>query len=1744
DTEKYSGQLGSNFYKDLSSYCQDYGIKDIHLREIKEIKFLPEGTVKILSDGTAIDSVKYSSQEAYPERPKTIYIFAKDPTAKEILTIAPSSDTQTKTTINLWWLKNSAPFGILPGSMMLNPEKNLLVRYIYARLSENGIVYKIEGHPVLVEEEYTFDGQLFRQKIKEVKHYFKEEPFVIKDDSFEEIYYDPAVSWSKALYSKVGSEIRKEWVAVVLGNENGKYYSYCIVKEHEAAAPQRVRYYVYYYDVYGRFMGKDIFYDPLALPGLPESPPFLSKKNNPLSEEMNFSRGEPPTLLTKENVQLSGGEVFYFHHLWNIFSSPLYILLILLASFVIVSSCYIIGKRCGLGKLLKLMNKWKKLKQEKGELFVKHTSKIFKTTIENLENIRRELQNTNGELFINEAIEQLEKKQNLSEVSVEDIVFLLKIIEETMEKVIKEVIINFYNPEEEEKMYDEIKGDEVWIKKAFVRRLKNNLSYYLPLLDNFSYESLASLEGYGADLRGFERWLKQAGIEKEKEKERIETFLKTHPFLSLILLEMMVDEIGHNFRTESKNVRYYYLYKFLCGKNIYQIRKEREKIEAFLKKNDSLKETKKKSERFITEDMEEIFQTVEKAEKFLSKIDNKSENFEELLKDFKPKKDTFGSALSNCWAPLALIIIFDFFVILMNWFFPNLPFESFTVPLLGITLPFPSIIISIFMTAFFMGCMVLFNWINTRGDKSEPLSTTFSKYKGTSIYFWSWTAVVLIFGFLTNLFMISWSMYPISEFWGAGIIGYSFSVTLLVLDFFIILFTFYSFAYFFQEIWSWYAAKEIGKGEIKIGNFKKYFDEFKRVQEKIEKGTWHLAGKKNNAEGNFIDHLGTKESREEYFKNLWEKFLEILFVKGEIDKKAKEWLEGWLSNKEFKKPQEKMTITEEGKERIQRFIEGWLMDLPPALQWLYIVPVGVYISGRGYRFWHKKEGKDSWEELQKEYEEENLLNLFIRKYREEWENFVENLEEIIKILAKKNIGIEENITSIIKIPKKVKEELLSLKGKERVDELAYFRSVLDESIQKYIKEAILYWAVRRASWQPAKQIYEAVEIADIFKEFTKMCFPNNNQKDYEENINYLVGKKVQIVLNEVGKNPPDKLYKVIERYPQVVEIVDKEKETLLYGYNSNKKRMEILAYIPPSNHVAGGKVGGQAKGFPFIRILFPIYTDTNSGFRFEEAMRLPFSLSLVNEFVTQHDYTLTTDFLSYGEKIFHKQLTVEGKASNWSDETWTTVVQRFLSRCDPRGGVSFYGHPGGAHPVIMRAINAQPPDRPSEDIVFGWRMWKNGFRTHLAQHIIFDKQRPPSFLEDTNPKTKFSAGAGDLLNSVIKELMTSKYVSLPQRYIQLFSISFFSRKPFIYLLQLLYLWSIIFTGFGIYIGFPYFILFGIYGILLSQAITIQLWGLLVEKFGFWRGTKKFLLLMPLNFIYFVPLIGPYAIAHIGGLKSLAEFKATEKAPPLTWEKVFELRKLKLTDPLILSLILSAVILISFYLLPLPLLYRFLISSLLPAVAIIYFGSYACKEVNTEKEKAWLKFSISASILVLFSWVIPGILLWQTFQIIWSITYVLFPVISILTPFLLRPVLGIKIYNAKGKLALFVIAQSALLVFIVLFMNGVLNYLFNSINLNMSIFGIRIAGIITGLLVFMWINWEVIFKELMQIGKNSRKIKKIKIENLPQKLSTILDTILNIQDANQRKQTRENELAKLAEEVYKNLEKDKKEDYIK
>ncbi|PIY89299.1 MAG: hypothetical protein COY74_06340, partial [Nitrosopumilales archaeon CG_4_10_14_0_8_um_filter_34_8] len=58
----------------------------------------------------------------------------------------------------------------------------------------------------------------------------------------------------------------KEWVDIEFSPESQDRYSTQYIKEHENYAPERARYYRYYYDKDGKFTGKDLYGDDLGYP--------------------------------------------------------------------------------------------------------------------------------------------------------------------------------------------------------------------------------------------------------------------------------------------------------------------------------------------------------------------------------------------------------------------------------------------------------------------------------------------------------------------------------------------------------------------------------------------------------------------------------------------------------------------------------------------------------------------------------------------------------------------------------------------------------------------------------------------------------------------------------------------------------------------------------------------------------------------------------------------------------------------------------------------------------------------------------------------------------------------------------------------------------------------------------------------------------------------------------------------------------------------------------------------------------------------------------------------------------------------------------------------------------------------------------------------------------------------------------------------------------------------------------------
>jgi len=340
-------------------------------------------------------------------------------------------------------------------------------------------------------------------------------------------------------------------------------------------------------------------------------------------------------------------------------------------------------------------------------------------------------------------------------------------------------------------------------------------------------------------------------------------------------------------------------------------------------------------------------------------------------------------------------------------------------------------------------------------------------------------------------------------------------------------------------------------------------------------------------------------------------------------------------------------------------------------------------------------------------------------------------------------------------------------------------------------------------------------------------------------------------LNAVDPTQKDKLKELMREY-DFIEV----------WWADNKTRRgsakNIVAYTEGCGFCGGGKTVGQGGAFPSVWGVLKFFTDANAAFRIEEVARMPYSLASLSEFVEDR-----TDYVLYGEHVFPQEFSIQAKCICLADETWTRVVQRFLNMS---GACSFYGHSGVTYKNIVKAIDGTPHDYPSEDIVLGMRLWINGFKTDHKEHCLFGKSRPTGWHENLAPFAKYPAGGADLtIGHVIREVIKSKKVTIAQKMLLFFTLSFYYRKELVYFAQALYLHLVVLLGVSGFITFPFALLFGILGIIISQGITTQEWLLLKEKHGFLKGTGKWIMNIPANFVTFLPYVFIYVVATIVGL---------------------------------------------------------------------------------------------------------------------------------------------------------------------------------------------------------------------------------------------------------------------------------------
>ena len=435
---------------------------------------------------------------------------------------------------------------------------------------------------------------------------------------------------------------------------------------------------------------------------------------------------------------------------------------------------------------------------------------------------------------------------------------------------------------------------------------------------------------------------------------------------------------------------------------------------------------------------------------------------------------------------------------------------------------------------------------------------------------------------LFSVFIINWTTVVIfkSTFLNGGwellIHG---STALLSLVF--VVASFYSLFYVMISIFTYFEGKREGIGQVtNWAQAKKNFEESKK---------------------RFIDVMipakskSTAAYKEEIWKIFWNAMIRDLHKDCKLSDNEQRRL---LYSKENVTPNfDKQPKNEETQERIQKYINSWLMEIPKAEFWTDLPTLTVTITAFNESvsiLFNQLNASDYGAS-------ETRLNYLISRYPADWNEFVERLSE-------KDLG--RWIT---------KDELKRNSGLRK----------LPENLSVSLKEKIRRW-VNIITQPLEKTLIEVLKIRDAFMLYAQVCYPETQDEDIKK----MVDDKIQILLNYEGYHKPftrdeDRvsLRKLMREFPHLEVYWDSVRESYVSGegqdrlefrkgtdaglhrYNPMTKKIELFQLAPQTIPPKAGKPTGLSQAFPFIKGETVLFFDANAAVRIEDAVKIPVALS-------------------------------------------------------------------------------------------------------------------------------------------------------------------------------------------------------------------------------------------------------------------------------------------------------------------------------------------------------------------------------------------------------------------------------------------------------------------------------------------------------------------------------------------------------
>jgi len=757
--------------------------------------------------------------------------------------------------------------------------------------------------------------------------------------------------------------------------------------------------------------------------------------------------------------------------------------------------------------------------------------------------------------------------------------------------------------------------------------------------------------------------------------------------------------------------------------------------------------------------------------------------------------------------------------------------------------------------------------------------------RNRAIMFW---ATVLMQKLGWNVILFTYLAIPTAKFWIAAVplFGVPTLGSLLLIaglwsifvGFFVV--DIFAFIYFTQAVYGYFYAKYLGLGAVKT--------------------TGQFEGKLLDAKRDFLEHIvpeGVASSlprdqlayeERQAWEKVWERVLRRLHEsEDKIDRQTRDKILRAIKESD-PRGIEAIGVSienEEARERLFYLVTTMMMEMPRAPDWDRMDSLTATITGSGSAKSTFGNEDDRFDLNLIEEEGITKFAYLVSRYQDEWENFCNRMIEKYSY----NPTIVDFINSIRHI-----------RGTEQVN----IPTSISNKEQTDLTYDIEHWANMRF-WGLYRNIEGLMYIREAFEIFAEICFPEGAQRTiarmaeegvntYAKLIEKLVDEKFQALS---GARAEIDVAEMLERYPKLEWSARDGDYGCLYkarpAGEHNWKQPQFLekAQLIHGGNIKTGKPESQNVFIVHIRGRKALFFDSNSATSLDDAVKIPMAMG---EFLGEEGEDLR--FINFREKIFTEGYNWKARGYAYGDRTWTTLVQRVISRF---GAIGFYGHSTIIDTRALREFGTIPPDYVSEDLMLAIMAWlKGGWGTH-REYLQFGKARPVDFLQNAVPFQKFSSGAHEMaVGRQMYRVLRSRQFNWWQKAMLVATLSFYYKKPVVYYLVPAYLTFLLFMGISGFVAFPYFVAFGLLGVLMSQAINLTgIYQLMAEegwffnfrrerrpwKRDFWRpdnfrtaGILKFAVMFPGLMMQFMAYIPIYYYGAVQGLAGGSQFYRTTK----------------------------------------------------------------------------------------------------------------------------------------------------------------------------------------------------------------------------------------------------------------------------